>query len=219
MRRVPATSPLVRLIAGALGVGAILAAAPSCGSRGPLDDEASSAGADASADVNGGGASVDGSSTTPVTDASKPDASPADAGKEGGTIIDCAQCLVQECQSSIVACVQSASCRQTFQCVITDCLSGGSPNPACLLQCASGDPKGALQVFQVFQCVTGTCGPDCSTLLGTILGALGGGAKDAGAPKADAGKKPIPKIAAAFSAWPELYTPAFRAEIAEQSGE
>jgi hypothetical protein len=98
--------------------------------------------------------------------------------------------------------------------VFTECLSGGAPNANCLLDCAAGDPGGALQVFQVFQCVTGTCGEDCSSLLGAVLGGLGGGggggAKDAGKP----GKKPIPKLAGAFSRWPELMTPAMASEIA-----
>lgn len=214
MRRADLPSFTFRLVAASASVAALLAAAPSCGSRGPLDDgPVADTSADASADVTSGGASVD-ASAPPASDASASvDARAVDAGKDGGTIIDCAECLVDQCQNTILQCVQSAACRQTFQCVFTECLSGGAPNANCLLDCAAGDPAGALQVLQVFQCVTGTCGEDCSTLLGAVLGGLGGGgggAKDAGKP----GKKPIPKIAGAFSRWPELMTPAMASEVA-----
>src|SRR5690606_11396092 len=99
-----------------------------------------------------------------------------DAGREAGTILDCGICLVDQCSQDILACVQSPSCIQAFQCVVTDCVAGGGGfDPKCMFQCAQGDPAGALQVFQIFQCVTGECGSDCGSVLSGLLGGLGGG--------------------------------------------
>ena len=144
-----------------------------CGARGPLDDDGPLVSADA--------ATTDG--PTSLTDADLPDASidgpslrdaEPDAASEGGSIIDCGQCVIGTCGTSILMCLQSTGCRTTLQCVATTCLSGGTPDLACVVGCAAGDLSGALEIFQVFQCVTGTCGSDCGSVLGGLLGGLGG---------------------------------------------
>lgn len=188
----------------------LLLASNACGSRGPLlDDEFLDASTDATDTV------VDAAPEASTT----VDASPRDAGRESsGSIIDCGACLIQQCSPAIIQCIGSQPCVQAFQCVIQDCLgaggSGGGANPLCLLKCASGDPQGALQVLQVFQCVTGMCGSDCTSLLGG-LGGLGGGlgGGGGGGGKKDAGMKfqsdreQQQAFAQAFSAWPELCGP------------
>lgn len=195
------------------------ALAAACGSRGPLDDEPV---ADASvADVQSADVSVE--AEPPPVDASKP----LDAGRESGTIIDCGVCLIGQCSPAILACIQSPGCISAFQCVVTDCLGAGGGgaggvNPLCLFKCAQGDPAGALQVLQIFQCVTGECGADCSSVLGGLLGGglPGGGGfpggGGGGGTKKDAGTKDGGKnlmspaqqsFARAFSAWPELCGP------------
>ena len=144
-------------------VGSTLVAA--CGARGPLDsDPLPEAGAP---DV----VVVDAADAEPPV----PDAAVVDAAPEGGSIIECGSCLITECSGGIIECVQTPACRQTLQCVVGDCLaSGGTPSPACLFTCASGDVGGALKIFQIFQCVTGKCGPDCGSVLSGLLGGLGG---------------------------------------------
>lgn len=205
--------------AGATALAVTSAAlAAACGSRGPLDDDPV---VDASvADVQSADVTVD---VEPPPDASKP---PVDAGRESGTIIDCGVCLVGECSPAILACIQSPGCINAFQCVVTDCLAGGGGgggaggvNPLCLFKCAQGDPQGALQVLQIFQCVTGQCGDDCSSVLGGLLGGGlpgGGGGFPGGGTKKDAGAKDAgqklmspaqQQFARAFSAWPELCGP------------
>ena len=110
--------------------------------------------------------------------------------------------------------MQDAACQKTLQCVVTTCLAGGgTPSPACLFTCASGDLQGALKIFTIFQCVTGQCGADCNALLSGLLGGLGGGGGGGGGGGKDAGKKDAaagmnmsrsPFGQALVSQWPEL---------------
>jgi hypothetical protein len=143
-----------------------------CGARGPLDDTGPLDGA-TTADVG----TVD-DATTADAAPETPDA-PAppvkDAAPEAGSIIGCGTCLIGQCSQGILACAQDAACAKTFQCVVTTCLSSGTPDPACLFKCASGDLSGALKLFTIFQCVTGKCGADCNSVLGGLLGGGGGG--------------------------------------------
>jgi hypothetical protein len=108
--------------------------------------------------------------------------------------------VVRQCGSQVLTCLQDTACRTTLQCVTQKCLTGGAPSPTCVLGCG-GSPQTLLELFSIFQCITGGCGPSC-------IGLLGGG----GAPP-DAGRLPVPLTPAAgcsaivneaFSAWPEL---------------
>jgi hypothetical protein len=157
----------IRVLAGVALGSVVISAAPGCGSRGPLDDGLVFLSADASIDATDDVVSSDAPSDA-IGDA------PKDAGHDA-TPIDCVQCLFSQCQDAILTCIQSQPCQQAFQCVAQDCLAGGGgPDPGCILNCASSSPGGALQVFNVFQCVTMQCGPDCSSVLAG-LGGLGGG--------------------------------------------
>lgn len=186
-----------------------------CGARGPLDDTPLDAGS--AADV----AVVDTADAAPVP----PDAAPVDAAPEGGSIIGCGTCLVGKCSQNILACVQDTACRTTFQCVATTCLSGGSPDPACLFKCASGDAQGALKIFTIFNCVTSTCGSDCGSVLSGLLGGLGGlggGGGGGGGTSSSSGAPPPPPppkseaparesrpaiVTVLSQHWPELCSP------------
>jgi hypothetical protein len=155
----------LRLVRAALPVSLVGAALVlACGSRGPLDE-------DGPLDA---GSAADVVTVEPDDAAPPPDAASVDAAPEGGSIVGCGTCLVKACSQDIVQCVQEPGCRATFQCVITDCLKSGAPDAACMFTCASGDAKGALQIVQILQCVTGTCGTDCNPVLAGALGALGG---------------------------------------------
>jgi hypothetical protein len=109
--------------------------------------------------------------------------------------------VFRECGQTALQCVQSTSCRTVFQCVATTCLSGGL-NPQCLFKCAGSDPSGALAALSVFTCVTGSCGSDCTAVLGA-LGGLGGGGGFGGG----GGKREQREFEQLFSPWPELLTP------------
>lgn len=141
----------------------------SCGSRGPLDDTpliTPTPEASTSADV--------------ATELPPPTGS---SGSDAGGIIACGQCLFGTCGPALQSCLESEACRAVFQCVTTDCIpdGGGSPSQSCILKCAGADPQGALQVFALFQCVTGECGTKCEDLLSGGLGGLGpGGQRDGG---------------------------------------
>src|SRR5688572_4419711 len=126
-----------------------------CGSRGPLDDEPY---VDATADVV---PDVELDTGADVRDAN------VDT-RESGGFLACPTCLFDQCQQPLLNCLQSQPCQQVFQCVITTCAGSGGLNPQCLLQCGQGDISGALQALQVFQCITGKCGPDCAALLGLL---------------------------------------------------
>jgi hypothetical protein len=161
-----------------------------CGSRGPLDADGP---LDASTDA----------AASEVKDAAPDVAPPSDAGPEGGSIVGCGTCLLTQCSSGLATCALDASCRSTFQCVVTQCLAGGgAPSTSCLASCASGNPQGALQIFQILQCVTGKCGADCTPLLGGALGGLGG--IGGGGPKPE---PPPHAFIEALSPWPTLCEP------------
>ncbi len=125
-----------------------IAVVAACGARGPLDD-------DAFPDAGGTGADVGTVDVSTIPDAAPPPLdAPAEATSEGGSIIECGACLITSCGADILKCIQATGCRTTLQCVATTCLGSGTPSPACLFNCASGDPTGALQIFQIFQSVS-----------------------------------------------------------------
>ena len=159
------------------------AVAAACGSRGPLDI------GDVQYPTDDSGANA--TDATDLVDASAPiDASvPEDVGPDhnGGIIpidtgipaLNCLACVGQSCGTGLVQCFTNTACRTTLQCVGRTCLAGGgTPNPQCLLGCGQADPQSLLQVFQILQCVTMSCGADCSSVLMGGLG--GGGPRDAG---------------------------------------
>jgi hypothetical protein len=205
VRTVHAQAVAVLVFGGALAAVTMSA----CGSRGPLDDEPY---ADASPDVVTPDVEVEA-----ATDG-KPDV--IDAGREGGSFIDCGICLFDQCSPAILECVQSPGCQAVFQCVIGTCITSGKGfSPQCLFSCGQSDLAGALQALQVFQCITGKCGPDCTQVLG-LLGSLGGGGsssggsstsssssggtKDAGKDASSDGGKKNAAFKQTFSRWPAL---------------
>jgi predicted small lipoprotein YifL len=152
-------------IAALVALGPLVTIA-ACGSRGPLDItiiEVGDGGADVDATFD---ASEDADATADARDGA------ADAPREA-TIVDCGRCLAQQCNQQILQCVQNPTCQQTFQCAVQQCFAGGNASPSCLFQCAN-DPQGTAGVLRILTCVTGKCGPDCTSVL-ALLGGLGGG--------------------------------------------
>ena len=173
---------------------ALVALVGACGARGPLDDAAPLDGDAGAGDVLAPDVLV------PDPDASPPpqDVSP-DPRPGGGNVLSCGTCLVGQCSQGILKCVQTPSCQKTLQCAANKCLSGGAPDLSCFFKCAAGDPSGALQIIQIFMCVTGKCGADCNAVLGGLGGGGGGNKKDAGRAQAA-----HPFAQALYSQWPEL---------------
>ncbi len=131
------------------------------------------------------------------TESETPPASKGDEAKES-TLLACGTCMKDECGEGIRACVDSEPCRQTLQCVATECVADGV-DLACAIGCSAGDMGTALQILGIFQCVTQTCGEDCGELLETLLGLLGGGGIAGG----DGGLKIPASFVRSFSARPE----------------
>lgn len=192
MRRQPCSLPRMLtclFLAGAFATVALVG----CGSRGPLDDDATSVTLDAAVD------------SEPIVDAATEDGL-SDAGRrrDAGPVA-CGMCVISTCGDMILSCLQSAACRSVFQCVATNCLGGGGGgggggglSPLCMFECAGDDPSGALGVRSIFRCITGPCGADC----GSVLGGLGGGGGGRG------GAKGLPgAFREIFSPWPELSSP------------
>ncbi len=189
-----------------------------CGSRGPLDVGEGATDLDAGLDAP---ATADVAAPPPLGDGGRGDGS---VGPDLPPIVDCGLCLAQQCNAPILACITNPSCQRAFQCVFERC--GGKLDASCILQCAQTEPQGAIQVLQIFTCVTQQCGKDCNEVLGQLLG--GGEARpDAGPPPTrDAGAPPPPPVPPpapplipgrpgrertrplerAFSRWPELLT-------------
>lgn len=142
-------------LAVVIAVGGLLVA---CGSRGPLD-------LSPPAELDASTSDV----AAPTVDAGA-DAT-EDAGRDAGALVNCGRCLVQECGSKITTCLQSTACRGTMQCVVQNCLAGGSQglDPKCVQQC-SADMQGLAEALVVLQCVTARCGDSCLSLLGGLGG-------------------------------------------------
>jgi predicted small lipoprotein YifL len=166
----PSPTCLRGLFPSALVASLFLAA---CGARGPLDITVIQ-------EVEGPEASTDAAVVEASTDAA--DASDAaEAGKEGGTfgidggpLINCGECVAQSCGSQVLTCIESPNCLSAIQCAVTTCLSGGSLDPSCIEGCANGDLSALGDLVGTFTCVIGTCGAQCTSVLGG-LGGLGGG--------------------------------------------
>lgn len=223
LSKAPGISLAGRAFAAALGTAVVVAALLSgCGSRGPLDD---SSVLDAGLEAEVGTEAAVEAAAVPI------DASP----EGGGGVVACGTCILSTCGQKLLGCIQSAACRRVLQCVATQCLgrdSAGGLNPRCLFDCAGTDAQGALEVVEIFQCVTGECGSDCSSLLGALLtdspGQPDGGGRSAGGGsggggdaeevaksrraagswtplEGSGGNDPAGKaLAPLFSAWPEL---------------
>lgn len=205
------------LVASTLALAAFAAPwAAACGSRGPLDDAPPPA-PEAIVDEAGlldASVSVD-ATDEPIVDAGQKDTSPPvqrDAGP-----LECGLCVAQQCSPAIVACIQNPSCTAVFQCVIQTCLlgfgdggGGGGLDASCLIQCGAGNIGGALQALQIFQCITQTCGPECSSVLGGLLGGGfpggGGGFPFPGGGGMQERAHELETFEAVLSPWPQLFT-------------
>ncbi len=188
-------SLLRRSLAPVVVAASSLVSLVACGSRGPLDIEVIEYNGDAGATVDG--ADLDGAGGDALNGDAKSDAV-GDAGPDGNPLINCGQCVAQNCGQQVIACVTDPSCRTTLQCVIQMCLGGtGGVNVQCALMCGGGDIGKLGPILGVFTCITGKCGADCASALG---GLGGGGGRDAGRrqPPRHGDTNPM------FSAWPEL---------------
>ena len=166
-----------RVPVGALLAGAALVCA--CGARGPLDIivvEVGPSDASMTADVQ-----VDASSEDAPEAAREamPDVLEATGdtsmGMDGGPLGNCGTCVAQNCGNQLVACITAPGCTTALQCVATMCLTGGMPNLQCVTGCTMGNTTTESQLLSVFGCVIGTCGTDCTGLLGGLGGGGGGG--------------------------------------------
>lgn len=131
-----------------------------CGSRGPLDidgryyDERDSGIADGSTTDTGG------SDTGAVVDATP------EAGRDAGPLVNCGQCVAQNCQSQFVACFTNTDCRNALQCAVQNCFGNGGFDQSCLINKCAMDLKGFAQLLGVVTCVASKCGQDCIGVLG-----------------------------------------------------
>jgi hypothetical protein len=155
----------------------VAVAAGGCGSRGPLDD-----GAYGSAPWQGDASTADvrpqDDSAAPLDGSGRPDATPIQEA------IACATCLQSKCGATFGACIADPACQSTVQCLLSQCLGGGSLDVACALGCAKGDPKQLLTVLAAATCPSQQCGKECPTLVATLggLGGPGGGGPGGGGP-------------------------------------
>ena len=159
----------------AVAVSALVLVA-ACGSRGPLDVVIVEEGpGDAAVDV----VTVDVTEEPEAGDAAadaEDAAEEAAPGFDGGPLINCGSCIAQSCGQQLITCISSTACRTALQCVVTTCLSGGTPNLNCIGTCTQGDPTVTGDLVGAFTCVITSCGTQCAS----VLGGLGGGGGGAG---------------------------------------
>jgi hypothetical protein len=173
----PPWSGTRRALVGALLAGAALVCA--CGARGPLDItiiEVVASDAAVTGDVQ-----IDTSSQDAFPDVREamPDVQEAAAdtsmGMDGGPLVNCGTCVAQNCGNQLLTCVTAPGCTAALQCVATMCVTGGVPDLSCVTGCTMGNNTTESQLLSVFGCVIGTCGTQCTGLLGGLGGGGGGG--------------------------------------------
>jgi hypothetical protein len=167
--------------AASLSLGALaVVALGACGSRGSLDYDivqVVAAGDDASTETP----DADVPDTNATIDVNVPDTNvPVDTGVDApveASVINCGLCVATSCGSDIVACLTDTTCQQTLTCAVQTCLTGGI-DLQCFLGCANGNSASLAQLITMFQCITQTCGPQCTSVLGGLGGSgglIGGG--------------------------------------------
>lgn len=174
-----ATSFLRRGVPAALFTGLVLVA---CGARGPLDvtviEEVPTPEGGATLD-----APVDVVDATDATDASEEEA----AGRDAGALVNCGTCVAQSCGQELLTCITSTACRTALQCVVTMCLTGGTPDFTCINSCTNGDNTALAQLVGAFTCIIQTCGTQCTSVLGGLTGGGGAGGGGTGGGGGDGG--------------------------------
>lgn len=88
--------------------------------------------------------------------------------------LECVQCIQEKCGDKVSECLSDSVCVKGIQCSITKCMSGGSPDVTCMLECFDGDYMAVLKALSVLTCVSQTCGESCMSLLNGLVGAVGG---------------------------------------------
>ena len=169
---------------------ALVLVCAACGARSPLDFDvievvespdgavispgqvidSGSPGDDSGTGSSSGGSSSGGSSSGGIL------------GGEDGGIIACGACVTTQCASSIEACLADTTCATSLECILTTCLAGGGTGGSssssgggglsCIETCGGG-LSGLTDLLPILECIAGTCGSDCGSLLGG-LGGLGG---------------------------------------------
>lgn len=164
----PNSHSLRRMVCTALVTAPLVVAG--CGARGPLDVVV----VEEPLDSGAGAPSFDAPAEAPSIDAPRGAPGPGLPGFDAGGLLSCGTCLQQHCGTQLLMCIQSSTCLSTAQCVLSNCLSGGMPDPICVTQkCADGGFQSFGDLIQVFTCIGTNC-PGCTSALGG-LGGLGGG--------------------------------------------
>jgi hypothetical protein len=162
--------PLRHAVPAALLTSFVLVA---CGARGPLDItvveivEGPEGGVDVAVE-----AAADAAEAGDADSAA--DVAPETQGFDGGPLVNCGSCVLQSCGTQLLSCIESTPCLTALQCVATTCLSGGVPDPTCVEGCANGDATVLGDLLGAFACIVGTCGSQCTSVLGGLSGAGGG---------------------------------------------
>jgi predicted small lipoprotein YifL len=174
----------------ALASTSLVLVSTACGARGPLNFEVIEvvASADGSAPTTSTGPGDDSGSPANGSDSGSSSGSSSGGSSSGGLlggadggIIACGSCVTTQCASSIEACVADTTCATSLECIFTTCLGGlggggGSGSSggglSCITTCGGG-LSGLSNLLPILECIGGTCGSDCGSLLGG-LGGLGG---------------------------------------------
>lgn len=149
--------------------------AVACGARGPLDITVIEVAPDAEVDAPATDASTDAADAQDATE----DEGGGPGGFDAGPIVNCGSCVAGSCGPQLLACIESTGCRDALQCVVTTCLSGGTPSITCIEGCASSDGGSAStlpELIGAFTCIVESCGSQCTSVLGGLTGGGGAGA-------------------------------------------
>ena len=163
-----ATHFLRRGVPAALFTGLVLVA---CGARGPLDITVIQEVPDAARAARRWTHRSTWWTRRDATDASEEEA----AGRDAGALVNCGTCVAQSCGQQLLTCITSTACRTALQCVVTTCLTGGTPDFTCINSCTMGDNTALAQLVGAFTCIIQTCGTQCTSILGGLTGGGGGG--------------------------------------------
>jgi hypothetical protein len=76
--------------------------------------------------------------------------------------IDCIGCVANNCPQTL-SCLQDPGCVQGIGCALSQCLSSGTPDLGCFVECFEGDTVAAYNAFQAIRCVLEECADSCGT--------------------------------------------------------
>ena len=105
---------------------------------------------------------------TPRTPRTRPRTRAAGRRLRRGPFVNCRSCVGQSCGPQVLTCVISTTCRTALQCVVTTCLSGGTPISRASRAAPTGTRRRCRISSASSRASSRSCGSQCTSVLGGL---------------------------------------------------